>query len=772
MVSTYLSYDLVTRDIKASLKRAASDPVVARDAEYYKANIGKITSVEEFLDDDRLYSYAMKAHGLEEMTYAKGFMRKVLESDLSDNDSYANRLTDDRYRNFAASFNFSGGGTTAAQSSAQIDDIIGLYKESIQATNDGVVAESRYYNAAINGVTTVQGLLQNDRLRDYVFTAYGLPEANYSYNVMKEVLSSDPSDPASYVNVNFGADYITSANQAIADITASATAAELANKSSTASLKITAYQNGIVKANIYQNLAQVFNFSADGTLPAGTLPQTDSQKSITNDLYVTNQPRITPTAALINQAYYETAVGSVTKIQDIIDDGRMMEYIITAYELPSTLALDDFRAILKSDLNDPNSFANKNGGALNANYKALAADFDFLADGTLAAGTSAQSAEQMKNTANRYMVHYNDADDAADEKLISAYEAAMSAILSVDDLLKDSNIRTLALKAFGIDPGADTTRKLKNILTSDLNDPKSYVYTLKDQRYVDFAKAFNFDTKGYITTPLMAQSESTITDTAKNYIVLQTRFLTGTEKKEAREKADAEAEYYQEQIGTVKSSADFLSDRRLVDFMLVSKGIDPETVTDDYMKQMFASDLDDPKSFANTEQDERFAEIVASFNFDAEGKLTRDALGGIQQRGEIMETVNLYTHMAMETEQGESNAGVRLALYFERMAPTITDAYDILGDTALLEVFRTTYSLPAEISNMEIEQQAALVNKYMDLTDLKNPAKLEKMIQRFTIMYDSANSGSSSSALSILMGGSAGGISADTLMALTQLKSG
>jgi hypothetical protein len=43
-----------------------------------------VKSVDDLLKNDRLYQYAMKAHGLEDMTYAKAFMKKVLESDLSD----------------------------------------------------------------------------------------------------------------------------------------------------------------------------------------------------------------------------------------------------------------------------------------------------------------------------------------------------------------------------------------------------------------------------------------------------------------------------------------------------------------------------------------------------------------------------------------------------------------------------------------------------------------------------------------------------------------
>lgn len=63
-------------------------------------------TVDEFLKNDRLYQYAMKAYGLEDMIYAEAFMKKVLESNPTDANSFANKLTDKRYRDFAAAFSF------------------------------------------------------------------------------------------------------------------------------------------------------------------------------------------------------------------------------------------------------------------------------------------------------------------------------------------------------------------------------------------------------------------------------------------------------------------------------------------------------------------------------------------------------------------------------------------------------------------------------------------------------------------------------------------
>jgi hypothetical protein len=78
MVSTYFGYSYITRNLKQSLTRVEQQQDVAREAAYYKAHIGKVKTVDDFMKDYRLYHYATKAYGLEDMAYAKAFMKKVL----------------------------------------------------------------------------------------------------------------------------------------------------------------------------------------------------------------------------------------------------------------------------------------------------------------------------------------------------------------------------------------------------------------------------------------------------------------------------------------------------------------------------------------------------------------------------------------------------------------------------------------------------------------------------------------------------------------------
>ncbi|MEY9239244.1 hypothetical protein ABIF68_006864 [Bradyrhizobium japonicum] len=178
MVSTYFSYSYITRNLKQSLARVEQQTDVAREEAYYKANIGKVKTVDDFMKDYRLYHYAMKAYGLEDMAYAKAFMKKVLESDLSDSRSFVNKLVDKRYQEFAAAFSFNGGATPVAQSENQIDEMIDLYTATKKSQVDALADDSKYYSAEIGNVSSADQLLNNDRLRNYVYSAYGIDEAS------------------------------------------------------------------------------------------------------------------------------------------------------------------------------------------------------------------------------------------------------------------------------------------------------------------------------------------------------------------------------------------------------------------------------------------------------------------------------------------------------------------------------------------------------------------------------------------------------------------
>jgi len=678
MVSTYLNYNLVSRDLQKSITKISQQADVSRDTAYYKENIGKVTSADDLLKDFRLYSYATKAYGLEDMAYAKAFLRKVLESDLSDPNSFANKLSDKRYREFAAAFPFgtTSADTKTAQSANQTDDMIGLYTAVAKRGVDAIDANKNYYNLTIGKITDVNALLGDDKLRDYVFSAYGIDKSTWSHDTISKVLGSDPSDPTSYVN----SVWVSQKDGINANIT-KAQAAML-----DAATKIDAYT------------AQLKQPGAD---------MADLRKKIE----------------------FERSRGSMNEIS------------VVSYR----------KALTTID-----------------SYVALAGAFEFAADGTLPAGTDPQTNAQLTDIHAKYVnsqgAVYLAADETYSASLIKQYRAGLTKVTTVDNFLKTPNVFNFALKSFGIDPETVSPTIIKNVLMSDLDDPKSYANKLKDDRFIQLARAFNFDTSGTVTTPVVAQDAAEVTQVMKDYIIAKTRFTKDKEQTELRKTADKDAVYYQTNIANVESVKDLLADRKLIDTVLVAKGLEPDKVTTADLRKMFDSDLSDPKSFVNTQTDPRFAEIVTSFNFDDDGAVTRLPKFGPQTRDQFMETQRKYLQQTLETQQGESNPGVRLALYFERKAPSITSPYDLLADKALAEVFRTIFSLPDEVGAMDIDQQAKVVEKYLDLKDLADPAKLAKLLNRFSALYDIKNGTAvaSSPVVTLYQGG---GLLSDTAFA-------
>ncbi|MCS3503141.1 hypothetical protein M2189_007345 [Bradyrhizobium japonicum] len=688
MVSTYFSYNYITRNLKQSLTRIEQQADVAREAAYYKANIGKVKTVDDFMKDYRLYHYAMKAYGLEDMAYAKAFMKKVLESDLSDPKSFVNKLVDKRYQEFAAAFSFNGGATPVAQSDNQIDEMIDLYTATKKSQVDALADDSKYYSAEIGNISSADQLLNNDRLRNYVYSAYGIDQSKWPSDTISQVLRSDPSDPNSYVNTTF-ASQLTGLNAQLAQAKSDASAADL---------KIADY-----KAQLSQPGADVTKLNIQ---------------------------------ILVEKSHLESYTKSISSLGDQI----------------TTI-----------------------GGFVD-----LAGAFEFSSDGSLPSGVSAQTAANVTITKKRFddskSAVYSAASPLNEAFAARQFRTAILKVNSVQAFVSTPAVYDFALGAVGLDPKGVSEATVKAVLESDLSDPKSFVYTLKDNRYVELARAFNFDAKGNLTTPLVAQDSAEVVEIAKNYVIAALKQASPQQQTAVRAQATKDATAYQEAIAGIDSVSDLLANRPMVDFILVAKGLDPKKVSTEFLEKIFSSDLNNPKSFANTQSDPRFADIVASFNFDSKGNVARLPMMGPQKRDQFRETQANYLQQSLEQQQGDTNPGVRLALYFQRKAGEITSAYDILADKALSEVFRTTFDLPDSMASMQIDQQAKVVDRFMKIKDLSDPAKVAKLLSRFSAMYDVRNSQSidqgQSPLLNLFQGSSSGisGISESTFLAIAKLR--
>ncbi|MEM7069156.1 MAG: DUF1217 domain-containing protein [Pseudomonadota bacterium] len=174
------TYRLFAANSERTLQRISSDPIVSRETEYYKENIGKIESAEELIEDTRLLNYALKAYGLEEMSYAKALLRKLLEGGTDERDALANQLTDPRYKEFVEDFNFAryGAATTSFDrtQTGVVDRFYQLEMES-EAGNDNVGARlAIYFERKASGISSALEILGDRALLQVAQTALGLPQ--------------------------------------------------------------------------------------------------------------------------------------------------------------------------------------------------------------------------------------------------------------------------------------------------------------------------------------------------------------------------------------------------------------------------------------------------------------------------------------------------------------------------------------------------------------------------------------------------------------------
>lgn len=163
--------------------------VIQRDADYFRENIGNVTTAEQLVSDRRLLTVALGAFGLQDDINNSFFIRKMLEEGTTASDALANRFTDSRYRDLSAAFGLGPGETRGNLFSDFAGDIIGRFQAAsfeIAAGNQdeamrlGLYAE-RVLPELVGEDSSVDAkwfsIMGQPPLREVVETALGLPNA-------------------------------------------------------------------------------------------------------------------------------------------------------------------------------------------------------------------------------------------------------------------------------------------------------------------------------------------------------------------------------------------------------------------------------------------------------------------------------------------------------------------------------------------------------------------------------------------------------------------
>lgn len=229
--------------------------------------------------------------------------------------------------------------------------------------------------------------------------------------------------------------------------------------------------------------------------------------------------------------------------------------------------------------------------------------------------------------------------------------------------------------------------------------------------------------------------------------------------------------YFQANIGSITTPAQLVNNPRIFNYVMSAFGLSDMTYAKSLIQQALEQGTSSSSALAVKLNNPNITALVKAFDFSTYGSATTT------QSSASTDVVDKYVMQTLETNQGHTNPGVQLALYFQQNASKITDGYSILADKNLLSVVQTTLGISSYTSTQSVDTQAAQFDKLLTYSDFQDPAKVQTFLERFTAEYDFQNPTASSSTSSVLSlfdasSSSSSGISIDLMMSMQNLRLG
>ena len=160
--------------------RWEKQPSVQREIAYAKDFASKVKNVEEMLNNRRFMTFVLSAFGLESEVDKKGLLRKVLTSDMTDQNSYANRMNDPRFRELAQRLDIKGMGMTNVKDPTTLTSLELRYKknefEKAQGEASPGLREALYFKENASRMKSIWDVLGDRTMREVVSKVFDIPQ--------------------------------------------------------------------------------------------------------------------------------------------------------------------------------------------------------------------------------------------------------------------------------------------------------------------------------------------------------------------------------------------------------------------------------------------------------------------------------------------------------------------------------------------------------------------------------------------------------------------
>lgn len=185
-----------------------------------------------------------------------------------------------------------------------------------------------------------------------------------------------------------------------------------------------------------------------------------------------------------------------------------------------------------------------------------------------------------------------------------------------------------------------------------------------------------------------------------------------------------DSEAFREAAQNINSAEDVVKNREVFNYVLKAFGM--EDLPYPAMIKKIMTDTDFSKGFVDT----RYKDFMTEMGFHEGGT------GKFDDQEWLDSVVERYQTVTFEEKKGNEDHNLRLAMYFERVAPTVDNWYSVLADKALSEVVFTSLGIDDQVRLGDIDKLVEMLDRRMSIEDFKNPEKVKEIQQRFAIFAD------------------------------------
>lgn len=643
--SGYLGYTQLKTTEDAQREALSNSAEVSREIEYAREKLGSVSTSDELLADRRLLEVALTAYGLEDQIDNTPIIKRVLDEGTEDEDAFANLLNDSRWVEFSKDMGF--GDSSGTSDISGFAAIVENRFRNAQAASEPELdpADLAHYRANIENISSIDDLLADTTTLDVALQAFGLERGYYTDEHFRQLLTEGVDDSAN--------DY--------------------------------AYT---LEDDAWVSFATAFQGLEDGgTVPTVTPFRLDIEREIIRrdvTLYDTDEAAASATKISADDvAYFQENIDTITTGAELVADATLREVALAAYGLTGTSLSDAAIAELLDNAvagNLDTADAQSDSG-----WKMLAQSFadsvNAGVEGTVpffAYVTELGIATEELEVLDYLEEEDNSVSNVTDDDLAYFIENIQN-VESIDEFLADEKLLNVGLAAFGLENSGKSEAYLREILEEDATDETAFVNQLSDTRWADFASAF----QGVGAEQAVWQSE------------LEQRLVD----------LDAPAEdieYLRANWDKIDENLDLVLYPELRDIVLSAFDLPKDSFTGEFFTSMIISDPDDPNSFVNLYDDDRWKELVEMMGtYASEG-------GNLSDDDYVEEVIDMYENKRFEIAVGEQDQNMRLALNFERLIGDYSEKdnwYSILADEPLRTVLDSVFSTPDGFIQLDLEDQ-------------------------------------------------------------------